>query len=46
MLFRSTDKLRSFELYRNSISGIDIVTFDELYERSKFIVEAAQTAKP
>lgn len=42
----NTDKLRSFELYRNSISGIDIVTFDELYERSKFIVEAAQTAKP
>lgn len=42
----NTDKLRSFELYRNSISGIDIVTFDELHERSKFIVEAAQTAKP
>ncbi|SOE81029.1 protein of unknown function [Caballeronia arationis] len=35
------DKLRSFELYRNSISGLDIVTFDELYERSKFIVETA-----
>lgn len=34
------EKLRSFELYRNSISGLDIVTFDELYERSKFIVEA------
>lgn len=42
----NTDKLRSFELYRNSISGIDILTFDELYERSKFIVDAAQTAKP
>lgn len=41
----NTDKLRSFELYRNSITGIDIVTFDELYERSKFIVEAAQTVK-
>lgn len=40
------DKLRSFELYRNSITGIDILTFDELYERSKFIVDAAQTAKP
>lgn len=38
------DKMRSFELYRNSITGIDIMTFDELFERSKFIVEAA--AKP
>ncbi|WP_199135369.1 Shedu immune nuclease family protein [Delftia sp. ASV31] len=37
----NTDKMRSFELYRNSIAGIDIMTFDELYERSKFIVEAA-----
>ena len=37
------DKLRSFELYRTSITGIDILTFDELHERTKFIVE---TAKP
>ncbi len=37
----NADKMRSFELYRNSIVGIDIMTFDELYERSKFIVEAA-----
>ena len=36
------DKLRSFELYRTSITGMDIMTFDELYERSKFIVESAQ----
>jgi len=35
------EQLRSFELYRNSISGIDILTFDELYERTKFIVESA-----
>lgn len=33
--------MRSFEPYRNSIAGIDTMTFDELYERSKFIVEAA-----
>ena len=39
------EQLRSFELYRTSISGIDIITFDELYERSNFIVEAA-TPKP
>lgn len=37
----NTDKMRSFEPYRNSIAGIDTMTFDELYERSKFIVEAA-----
>lgn len=37
----NNDQLRSFELYRNSIAGIDILTFDELYERSKFIVDAA-----
>jgi hypothetical protein len=42
----NVDKLRSFELYRNSITGIDILTFDELYERSKFIVESAQTNMP
>ena len=35
------DKLRSFELYRTSLIGIDIMTFDELYERTKFIVETA-----
>lgn len=39
----NTEKLRSFELYRNSIEGIDVITFDELYERSKFIVEASQS---
>lgn len=37
----NNNQLRSFEIYRNSISGIDILTFDELYERSKFIVDAA-----
>lgn len=37
----NTEKVRSFELYRNAIDGIDILTFDELYERSKFIVESA-----
>lgn len=37
----NNDQLRSFEIYRNSIAGIDILTFDELYERSKFIVDAA-----
>lgn len=34
------DQLRSFELYRNCISSIDILTFDELFERCSFIVRS------
>lgn len=33
------DKLRSFELLRKNINTPEIITFDELYERAKFIVE-------
>lgn len=33
------DKLRSFELYRRNIISPEIITFDELYERARFIVE-------
>jgi hypothetical protein len=32
------EKLASFELYRNSIQDIEIITFDELYQRACFIV--------
>lgn len=32
------DKLRSFELLRKNILSPEIITFDELYERAKFIV--------
>ncbi|MEK5418507.1 Shedu anti-phage system protein SduA domain-containing protein [Paenibacillus sp. FSL L8-0708] len=32
-------KLSSFEIFRKSIEGIEIITFDELYERAKFIIE-------
>jgi hypothetical protein len=32
------DKLRSFELLRKNTSSPEIITFDELYERAKFIV--------
>lgn len=35
------EKLRSFELYRTSITGVEILTFDELHERAKFIVDTA-----
>lgn len=32
------DKLRSFELLRKNTSSPEIITFDELYERARFIV--------
>jgi hypothetical protein len=33
------EKTSAFELYRNSIHDVEIITFDELYERARFIVE-------
>ena len=32
------DKYRSFELYRKNVTNPEIITFDELYERAKYIV--------
>ena len=32
------DKYRSFELYRKNTINPEIITFDELYERAKYIV--------
>jgi hypothetical protein len=32
-------KLTTFELFRQSLHGVEVITFDELYERAKFIVE-------
>ena len=32
-------KWETFQRFRRSIHGIDIVTFDELYQRAKYIVE-------
>lgn len=32
------DKFRSFELYRKNTTNPEIITFDELYDRAKFIV--------
>ncbi len=40
------DQFRSFELYRNSISDIEILTFDELYERTRFIVNSSGVEVP
>ncbi|RWJ60430.1 MAG: DUF4263 domain-containing protein [Mesorhizobium sp.] len=33
-------KFRSFELYRRNLIQPEIITFDELYERARFIVDA------
>jgi hypothetical protein len=35
----NVEKYRSFELYRRNTSRPEILTFDELYYRAKFIVE-------
>jgi len=34
------DKYRSFELFRKNINSPEIITFDELYERAKYIVDS------
>lgn len=36
-------KYSSFELFRKSINGIEIITFDELFERASFIVKESET---
>ena len=41
----NADKLRSFELLRSAMKSPEIITFDELYERARFIVES-QEADP
>lgn len=35
----NNDKYRSFELYRRSLNHPEIITFDELYQRAKLVVE-------
>ncbi len=37
------EKIETFELFRNGISGIDIITYDELFERAKFIVSNTES---
>lgn len=39
------EKYSSFELFRRAVTAPEIITFDELYERAKFIVEADVRAK-
>ena len=37
------DRYRSFELFRRNVACPEIITFDELFERAKFIVEQYET---
>lgn len=37
------DRFRSFELFRRNTSSPEIITFDELYERARFIVHQYET---
>jgi hypothetical protein len=37
------ERYRSFELFRRNTSSPEIITFDELYERARFIVEQHAT---
>ncbi|MBR3250861.1 MAG: DUF4263 domain-containing protein, partial [Erysipelotrichaceae bacterium] len=36
------DKYRSFELFRKNMMSPEIITYDELYERAKYIVESSK----
>ena len=36
------DKYSSFEMFRQGLSKIDIITFDELYQRAKFIIKNSE----
>lgn len=36
------EKAHSFELFRRSIVGLEILTSDELYQRARFIVDGGQ----
>jgi len=38
------DKFRSFEIFRRSLRWPEVMTFDELYARAKFIVEGAENS--
>ena len=37
------EKTSAFELYRNSIHDVEIITFDELYERARFSLKTSSS---
>lgn len=42
----SVARVRSFELYRRSLRNPEVITYDELYERARYIVEGDAPASP
>ena len=36
------DKIRSFELYRRQLKGVNIITFDEMYEKANGLVKVLE----
>ena len=40
----NSEKMTSFELYSRDHQGVEILTFDELFERAKFIVDSQESA--
>jgi hypothetical protein len=38
----NTEKMSSFELWRRGQLGVDVLTFDEVFEQARFIVETQQ----
>lgn len=44
--FGNQEQTTSFELFRKNLSNIEIITFDELYERAAFIVEKTPQEAP
>lgn len=36
------EKYSSFEIFRNNLTNPEVITFDELYERAKYIVKTAE----
>jgi hypothetical protein len=40
----NVERMTSFELYRRNHREVEILTFDELYERARFIVESHEAA--
>jgi hypothetical protein len=40
-----SSKRRSFELFRRNLTQPEILTFDELFERARFIIENTSDVK-
>ncbi len=39
---KSNDKLKSFELFRHQLTDVEVITYDELFERTKRLVQTLE----